>query len=87
MGAAIDVSNLSFNHIRVSTPALVNISFSLPAGTRTIIVGANGAGKSTLLQVLAGKRLITAPGAQVKVLGKDVFRGYPAGVTYLGTEW
>ena len=43
------------------------------------------AGKSTLLQILAGKRLVS--NAQVTIKGKDVFRQYPGGVTFLGTEW
>lgn len=43
------------------------------------------AGKSTLLRILAGKRLV--PNANALLLGKDVFRSPPAGVTYLGTEW
>jgi CCR4-NOT complex subunit CAF16 len=43
------------------------------------------AGKSTLLRILAGKRLV--PDANALLLGKDVFRSPPSGVTYLGTEW
>lgn len=34
---------------------LHNISFSLPTGSRTLLVGDNGAGKSTLLRILAGE--------------------------------
>jgi hypothetical protein len=45
------------------------------------------AGKSTLLQILAGKRLITSEDTQVLMMGCDVFRQSPPGVTYLGTEW
>ena len=45
------------------------------------------AGKSTLLQILAGKRLITSQGADVRIKGRDVFRDSPPGVTFLGTEW
>ena len=45
------------------------------------------AGKSTLLQILAGKRLISKDGTVVKIKDKDVFRQYPAGITFLGTEW
>lgn len=45
----------------------------------------SAAGKSTLLRILAGKRLV--PDANALLLGKDVFRSPPAGVTYLGTEW
>jgi len=45
------------------------------------------AGKSTLLQLLAGKKLVSTPGADVKIKGQDVFRNSPSGVTFLGTEW
>ncbi len=41
----IDVQNLTYSHTRTGPhvePALVDISFTLPKGTRTIIVGANG---------------------------------------------
>lgn len=45
------------------------------------------AGKSTLLQILAGKRLVSIDGADIRIKGRDVFRDSPPGVTYLGTEW
>ena len=45
------------------------------------------AGKSTLLHILAGKKLVTAPGAKINVLGRDVFRDFPPGIALLGTEW
>lgn len=45
------------------------------------------AGKSTLLQLLAGKRLISTPGTDVRIKGRDVFRNSPPGITFLGTEW
>jgi CCR4-NOT complex subunit CAF16 len=45
------------------------------------------AGKSTLLQILAGKRLVTAPNADLRINGQDVFRNTPVGLTFLGTEW
>ncbi len=45
------------------------------------------AGKSTLLQILAGKRLISAPGTDVRIKDRDVFRATPQGITFLGTEW
>jgi len=64
-----------------------HINLNLPPGSRTILVGANGAGKTTLLQLLAGKRLISMAGAELKVKGCDVFRDSPSGVTFLGSEW
>ncbi|KAI5116956.1 hypothetical protein M0805_001929 [Coniferiporia weirii] len=82
----IDVAHLTFAHHPDAEPSLVDLSLSLPPGSRTILVGANGAGKSTLLQILAGKRL-TPVGSKVLVKGRDVFRGSPERVTFLGTEW
>ncbi|KAI0040087.1 P-loop containing nucleoside triphosphate hydrolase protein [Auriscalpium vulgare] len=83
----ISVHKLTYCHTPTAPPSLVDISIQLPKGSRTILIGANGAGKSTLLQILAGKRLITADGAQVLIKGRDVFRNSPPGVTHLGTEW
>lgn len=86
-GYEIAVTNLTYSHTPDGPDSLANISLSLPKGSRTIIVGANGAGKSTLLQILAGKRLISRPGTDVRIKGRDVFRNSPPGVTFLGTEW
>jgi len=83
----ISVKQLTYSHTPDAPPSLRNISIHLPPGSRTILCGANGAGKSTLLQILAGKRLVTAEGADVRIKGKDVFRDSPPGVTFLGTEW
>lgn len=47
----------------------LDISFELPAGHVTGIVGRNGAGKSTTIKALLG--LIKADGGGIKVLGKD----------------
>ncbi|KAG6831609.1 hypothetical protein H0H92_009082 [Tricholoma furcatifolium] len=87
MDPAISVSHLTYSHQPDADPSLVDVSFSLPRGSRTIVVGANGAGKSTLLQILAGKRLVSTEGAHIFVKGRDVFRDSPPGVTFLGTEW
>ncbi|KAF5391212.1 hypothetical protein D9757_003075 [Collybiopsis confluens] len=70
---------------RESVVALKDVTLSLPAGSRTLLIGGNGAGKSTLLYILAGKRLIQH--GQVSVFGKDVFKDFPDNLTYLGTEW
>ncbi|EUC65202.1 P-loop nucleoside triphosphate hydrolase [Rhizoctonia solani AG-3 Rhs1AP] len=85
---AIDIRRLTYKHNNYSdaiSPALVDLSLSLPKGSRTLLIGANGAGKSTLLQILAGKRLIQS--SEVRIFGRDVFRNSPPGITYLGTEW
>jgi CCR4-NOT complex subunit CAF16 len=67
------------------TTGLADVSLSLPAGSRTLLIGANGAGKTTLLRLLAGKRL--APAGSLRIAGADPFSTGLEGVTYLGLEW
>ncbi|KAL0949945.1 hypothetical protein HGRIS_009970 [Hohenbuehelia grisea] len=83
----ISVDNLSYSYTPNTPLSLADINLHLPPGSRTILIGANGAGKSTLLQILAGKRLVSVDGADIRIKGRDVFRDSPPGVTYLGTEW
>ncbi|KAF9451702.1 ABC transporter [Macrolepiota fuliginosa MF-IS2] len=85
--AAISVAALTYSHNTTTPPSLVAVDLNLPKGSRTILIGANGAGKSTLLQILAGKRLVTAAGADIRIKDCDVFRNTPPGITFLGTEW
>ncbi|KAJ5173937.1 uncharacterized protein N7500_001868 [Penicillium coprophilum] len=81
---SIEVQNLSYK-FQDGSDGLENINLSLPAGSRTLLIGANGAGKTTLLRLLAGKRL--APTNTIAVGGKDPFKDSLDGVTYLGVEW
>lgn len=81
---SIEVTDLSYT-FPDRTSGLSNISLSLPARSRTLLIGANGAGKTTLLRLLAGKRL--APAGRIAVGGADPFTDGLAGVTYLGLEW
>ncbi|PBK69611.1 P-loop containing nucleoside triphosphate hydrolase protein [Armillaria solidipes] len=83
----IAVNALTYSYTSQPDPILKDIALSLPQGSRTILVGANGAGKSTLLQILAGKRLVSSPGADIRIKDRDVFRNSPEGVSFLGTEW
>ncbi|EXJ62679.1 ATPase [Cladophialophora yegresii CBS 114405] len=64
---------------------LQDITLDLPAGSRTLLIGANGAGKTTLLRLLSGKRL--APSSTILIAGVDPFAAGLEGVTYLGLEW
>ncbi|KAL7409736.1 P-loop containing nucleoside triphosphate hydrolase protein [Mrakia frigida] len=80
---AIDVSHLDFAYN--GEGALHDVELKVEQGERILVIGANGAGKSTLLRILAGKRLTASTNA--RLLGRDVFRSPPEGVTYLGTEW
>lgn len=51
-------------------PILTDISFEVPAGTRTAIVGASGAGKSTLTRLLFRFYDVTA--GQILIDGQDI---------------
>ncbi|KAI1188810.1 ABC transporter [Nemania serpens] len=80
----ISVNSLTYTFPRYDT-GLTNVSLSVPARSRTLLIGANGAGKTTLLRLLAGKRL--APSGSISVSGVDPFKDGLEGVTYLGLEW
>ncbi|MEG2173513.1 MAG: heme ABC exporter ATP-binding protein CcmA [Desulfovibrionaceae bacterium] len=53
-----------------------DVSFSVPAGSLTVLVGANGAGKSTLMHIMAG---LARPSA-----GEVLHHVQPAEMAYLG---
>lgn len=78
------MNNLSYTFPGYAT-GIRDVSLDVPAGSRTLLIGANGAGKTTLLRLLAGKRL--APAGAIRVSGSDPFKEAPEGVTYLGLEW
>ncbi|KAL1972482.1 hypothetical protein VTN31DRAFT_6896 [Thermomyces dupontii] len=84
MAPTIEVNQLSYKFPDGSV-GLENVSLSLPAGSRTLLIGANGAGKTTLLRLLSGKRL--APTNAISIGGVDPFKQGLEGVTYLGVEW
>ena len=80
---AVIISNLNFSF---GGPLILSsLSLCIPSASRLLLIGANGSGKTTLLRLLAGKRLVNPPA--ISILGKDPFRDYTLGVTYLGTEW
>ncbi|KAF3935536.1 hypothetical protein ABW19_dt0201841 [Dactylella cylindrospora] len=80
----IQISNLSYTYPN-GKKGLSNVSFGVPPGSRTLLIGSNGAGKSTLLRLVAGKTL--AKDGQILVGGVDPFKQGLEGVTYLGVEW
>ncbi|KAK5941659.1 CCR4-NOT regulatory complex component [Knufia obscura] len=82
---AINVTNLTYKFPNTSQPGLSDITLHLPAGSRTLLIGANGAGKTTLLRLLSGKRL--APRDTITINGLDPFTANLTGITYLGVEW
>ena len=69
---AATLSDVTFVHAK-GVVALDHVSFSIPAGKRTCIVGANGSGKSTVASILSG---LTAPDeGTVTFLGTTVVNG------------
>ena len=70
MDDAIEVSGLSKRFGAIT--AVDNISFTLPAGRITGLLGGNGAGKTTTLSMLLGLLLPTA--GTIRVLQHDMLR-------------
>ena len=66
------------------TPIFADVSFGLPRGEATAIVGANGTGKSTLLRCLMG--LIPADAGEITVLGTDVSTAPPAALRQMRAQ-
>lgn len=52
MKKAIEVKDLNFSYVK-DIPVIKNVSFSIPFGSYTTIIGHNGSGKSTLAKLLA----------------------------------
>ena len=85
----VEVKDLNFTYGAAAGFKVVlhDMSFSLPRGSRTLLVGDNGAGKSTLLRLLAGKH-IHSPGV-VRVLGRESYFDTSLNLlrAYLSTDW
>jgi CCR4-NOT complex subunit CAF16 len=68
---AIEVRDLHFAYRGHAREVLAGIDLRIPAGRRTLVIGANGAGKTTLLRIIAGKHMVDA--SCVRVLGVSAF--------------
>ena len=69
---------VNYGHIE----AIRDISFSVPEGSVTTLIGANGAGKTTTLKTLSGIRKVRA--GSVKFEGKDITDAAPYDRVKLG---
>jgi ABC-2 type transport system ATP-binding protein len=67
---AIEVEGLSKRYGEVV--ALEEVSFAVPAGSTTALLGANGAGKTTTIAMLLG--LLAPSAGRITVLGEDMLR-------------
>lgn len=68
-GGAVTFENVFF-HYAEERPILKNVSFHVPAGSTTAIVGASGAGKSTISRILFRFYDITA--GKILIDGQDI---------------
>jgi ABC-2 type transport system ATP-binding protein len=70
MRPAIQVEDLAKRYGEVV--AVYHLSFEVPAGSTTALLGANGAGKTTTIAIILG--LLAASAGRVTVLGEEVPR-------------
>ena len=66
---AIEVSHLTFSYDG-KNDILKDVSFSIPKGSYTTIIGHNGSGKSTMAKLIIG--LLEAKKGKIQILGKEL---------------
>lgn len=76
----LEVEGLCVNYGHIE--AIRDISFNVPEGSVTTLIGANGAGKTTTLKTLSGIRKVRA--GSVKFDGKDITHAAPYDRVKLG---
>jgi branched-chain amino acid transport system ATP-binding protein len=76
----LEVEGLCVNYGHIE--AIRDISFNVPEGSVTTLIGANGAGKTTTLKTLSGIRKVRA--GTVKFDGKDITHSQPYDRVKLG---
>lgn len=69
MNPAIEVSNLSFSYTEEGN-TIQDVSFSIPKGSYTTIIGHNGSGKSTIAKLIIG--LLKAQSGSIRILGTEL---------------
>lgn len=67
--SAVEVSHLSFSYDG-QHDVIKDVSFEIPKGSYTTIVGHNGSGKSTIAKLLIG--LLKAKSGEIKILGNTL---------------
>ncbi len=76
----LEVEGLCVNYGHIE--AIRDISFNVPEGSVTTLIGANGAGKTTTLKTISGLRKVRA--GTVKFDGKDITHAAPYDRVKLG---
>ena len=69
MNPSIEVSNLSFSYTEEGN-TIQDVSFSIPKGSYTTIIGHNGSGKSTIAKLIIG--LLKAQSGTIRILGTEL---------------
>lgn len=69
MNPAIEVSNLSFSYTEEGN-TIQDVSFSIPKGSYTTIIGHNGSGKSTIAKLIIG--LLKTQSGTIRILGTEL---------------
>ena len=69
LGSGLELRSLSFSYAE-KAPVLTGLSLKIPAGRRSVIVGATGSGKSTLFRLLL--RQYDCPAASIFINGRDI---------------
>lgn len=69
MNPAIEVSNLSFSYTEEGN-TIQDVSFSIPKGSYTTIIGHNGSGKSTIAKLIIG--LLKSQSGTIRILGTEL---------------
>ncbi|WP_227396323.1 thiol reductant ABC exporter subunit CydC [Jeotgalibacillus aurantiacus] len=66
----LQFKDVSYTFEGESRPVVDSVSFSLPAGSKTAIVGASGSGKSTIFQLILG--ILRTDEGEVSIGGKNL---------------
>ena len=69
MNLAIEAKNISFSYTE-DTQTIQDVSFQIPKGSYTTIIGHNGSGKSTIAKLLIG--LLKAKTGDISILGQTL---------------
>jgi len=67
---SVEFNQVTFRYPGAEVPVLSDVSFAVPAGTTTAIIGSTGAGKTTLVNLAA--RLFDVDGGGVLLGGADI---------------
>lgn len=80
----IKVDNVSLTYPNKNTPAIENISFTIPMGKSVAFVGSSGAGKTTIIDVLLGVLIPDTGSVQISDTSPQVaVAKWPGAISYV----